>query len=1426
VSAPIEVQRTRALVLLVDDSATQGQRSALALETAGFRVRLATNGREAMDQARRWRPDVIVSDLLMPIMDGFALCREVRRDDDLKDVPLVLHTMTYLDPRDEEFGLGIGATRFLLKSSDPAQLVAEVRAALDAGHIANRAQATVDDQTFLTGYSQRLAAKLEDKVAELEDAYRLLERKSEEKLQQAQQEIAEHARAEEAMRQSEARKAAILEAALDCIVTIDQDGRIAEFNPAAERTFGHRRADILGKELAELIVPPGLRDQHRSGLARYLAIGEGSALGKRLEMSAFRAGGTEFPIELSIVRMPTQGPPMFTGFIRDLSERKQAEAAVDGLRRRNELILASAGEGIIGLDQEGNTTFANPAVASLTGYALEELLGRPMHPLLHHSRPDGTPYPREACSIHAAVREGAAFRSGDEIFWRKDGASFPVEFVSTPVYDDGAIVGAVVTFRDISDRRRAQASLQHQAWHDLLTGLPNRTRLRVELDRLLAAAESDDQPFALLLMDLDRFKEINDTLGHPYGDQVLQQVGARFRAELSDLDILARPGGDEFAVLLPGADAQRARSLAERLQAVLERPFELQGSGVSVSGSIGIALCPEHGADADTLLRRADVAMYVAKTARSGCVIYEPGRDPHSPERLRLLADLRRAIEGNELILNYQPQVDVRSGALTAVEALVRWRHPKRGLVAPDEFIPLAEQTRLIGPLTRWVLSTALRQCAAWREAGLDVAVAVNISAHDLQDLALPEVVTELLAGNGLEPGYLRLEITESSLMADPHRAHDTLARLRAQGVQVAIDDFGTGYSSLAYLKRLPVDELKIDRSFIRNMATDGGARAIVRAVIDLADDLDLRVVAEGVEDRATWEALAALGCDVAQGYFFAPPLAPSDLVGWAQSMVDWRFDDTQCTPLEATLQQRAEERGARLAAEDEFIARKRAEWALREGEERLRLALDAAGMATWDWDLGEDTITWSAGAGALFGDELTISDQSRAALLARVHADDRPLFEAAVAVALQDSGELRVEHRILHPDGSARWLACSGRVFHDPGGRPLRLLGTYIDLTERKEAEQQRLALVQAEKLRALGQMASGIAHDLNQSLGLIAGYGDLASRAVAQTPVDMEALGEALPIIVQAALDGGRTVRRLLTSARTQSDGEAERVQLGSLVQEVAQLTAPRWRDATQAAGRPISLQVETQGETTIIGWPISLREAITNLVFNAVDALPAGGTIRLSARGTDEEVVLELADSGLGMSAEVQTRIFEPFFTTKGERGTGLGLAQVFGVVEQHHGEIRVDSSLGCGTTFRLTFAAAATERMTDSAPPVPAARAQALRVLAVDDEPAMGRMIARVLRPGGHQLVTATSGEEALERLESAAFDVMISDVGMGPGMNGWELVERVRRSWPLVRVVLATGWGAAIDPAEARAKGVDGVIAKPYRPAELERLLAA
>jgi diguanylate cyclase (GGDEF)-like protein len=421
------------------------------------------------------------------------------------------------------------------------------------------------------------------------------------------------------------------------------------------------------------------------------------------------------------------------------------------------------------------------------------------------------------------------------------------------------------------------------ATHDTLTGLPNRALLRDRTEQAITASRRSGGHVALLLLDLDRFKEINDTLGHRYGDTLLKQVGPRLREHLRETDTVARLGGDEFVVLLPDLRSDvLAVEIAEKLVGVLEQPFLIDGAAVDVGCSVGVAITPDHGEDFDLLLQHTDVAMYVAKKDILGVVTYAPDLDSHSPERLALLGGLRRAVdESDQIVVYYQPKACLDTGRITGVEALVRWEHPERGLIPPNDFIPLAERTGVIRPLTWLILRKALEQSRRWSDQGLDLRLAVNISARCLLDKGFPEGVAHLLRETGVPAERLELELTESSVMSDPDRALAILHSLRNTGIRLAIDDFGTGYSSMAYLKKLPVSELKIDRTFVTEMDRDASDAAIVRSSLELAHNLDLEVVAEGVETQAVWDQLTLLGCSSAQGYFLSRPLPPKEFERW-----------------------------------------------------------------------------------------------------------------------------------------------------------------------------------------------------------------------------------------------------------------------------------------------------------------------------------------------------------------------------------------------------------------------------------------------------------------------------------------------------------------------------------------------------------------
>jgi diguanylate cyclase (GGDEF)-like protein len=431
--------------------------------------------------------------------------------------------------------------------------------------------------------------------------------------------------------------------------------------------------------------------------------------------------------------------------------------------------------------------------------------------------------------------------------------------------------------------RRQMEEIEHRALYDQLTGLPNRNLFRDRLDQSILVARRAQTAATVMFLDVDHFKEINDTLGHEAGDSLIDVLAERLRAQIRGGETLARLGGDEFAILCNGS-ASDASLLAERLHSALHGTVTVRDFPLEITMSIGVATFPEHGDDADTLLRHADVAMYQAKETRAGTAVYDAEQDLNDEARLTLAGELRRAIANEELVLHFQPKAELATGRIVGVEALVRWQHPERGFIPPNEFVPIAERTGLIKQLSRHVVAGALRQCSEWRAVGLDLNVAVNLTIPDLLDLELPDLIQALLEATGVRPDQLELEITETTILADPFRVRQVLARLNEMGLRLAIDDFGTGYSSLAYLRRLPVHTIKVDRSFVMDMCENASDATIVRSTIDLGRNLGLEVVAEGVETQEAWDALRALGCTLAQGYLISRPLPAGEL---AQLLAD-----------------------------------------------------------------------------------------------------------------------------------------------------------------------------------------------------------------------------------------------------------------------------------------------------------------------------------------------------------------------------------------------------------------------------------------------------------------------------------------------------------------------------------------------------------
>jgi len=541
-----------------------------------------------------------------------------------------------------------------------------------------------------------------------------------------------------------------------------------------------------------------------------------------------------------------------------------------GTERRMRHVVENSIEGIVTVGEDGRIESFNPAASAIFGYTEEEAVGQPFARLL-----------LEGPDMPVPAADGAGTHAPHEaVGVRRDGSMFPVELTDTRFTLDGRPL-RVAFMRDITMRKSQQEALEHQATHDVLTGLPNRVMLKRRIDELLAAGRGAETPVAFLILDLDRFKEVNDTLGHQVGDRLLQQIADRLREPLRSCDTIARLGGDEFAILLPDTSLAEAQSIANGFIGILANSFDLDGLILQVDASIGIAMYPDHGTEATTLLQRGDVAMYVAKRVRNTFAIYSPEEDFNSVRHLTLKGELRQAVEENHLVLYYQPKISSATGRVNGAEALLRWQHPRHGLVPPSEFIPLAEYTGLIKPMTHWVLEAALKQCAQWQAMGIDLPISVNCSARNLLEEDLPGTIQSKLNAHGLAPDRLLLEITETAIIEDPEGALEVLTMLASIGVQISIDDFGTGYSSLEHLIKLPATELKIDRSFVLGIGKDKGNAVVVRSTIDLAHNLGMKAVAEGVDSEEVWELLRELGCDMSQGFLFSRPIAAEDFARW-----------------------------------------------------------------------------------------------------------------------------------------------------------------------------------------------------------------------------------------------------------------------------------------------------------------------------------------------------------------------------------------------------------------------------------------------------------------------------------------------------------------------------------------------------------------
>lgn len=712
-------------------------------------------------------------------------------------------------------------------------------------------------------YSGRLNYEAGDEIGELVEAFNYSNVRTERLIHELETEAA-------AARKANAESDSLLESAADGIVIIGTDGRILKLNREAERIFGYPRQELIAKPL-ECLVPDRYRHQHKGHLAGYLGQATTRPMGRGIAVMGRRRDGSEVPLEISLSPASIGEERRVIAVVRDVSERVQAEAD----RLRLVTILDATPDVIAIFTEDGALVHLNPAGRQLLGMGLHEKLeGRTMEELL-------TPAARRILSEKAlptTLQQG--IWRGELTLQGQGGQEVPVSqlLIAHDGPQDAPLYFSTIA-RDISERKSHEAELLHRATHDALTGLANRVLFEDRLRQAIVHAKRDGSLVAVMFIDLDNFKLVNDTMGHAVGDELLCEVARRLDAQLREGDTKARLGGDEFAVILENLHkVEEAASIVGELAKVLQRPIRLKGHDYVVTASMGISLCPINGTDAEALLMQADSAMYEAKAAgRNGYSFYTSDMNQQAAKRLDTERELRQALEQGELRLHYQPIVCSRQERILGCEALLRWQHPQQGLITPERFITVAEESGLIIPIGQWVLEQACCQAQAWRQAGLPLDyVAVNISAKQLRNRGLVTMVNKALAETQLAPSALELELTEGSVLQSADVARNLLGEVRELGVRLVADDFGTGYSSLSYLKLFHFDKIKIDREFVRDLLSDEGDAAIAKATVAMAHAFEAQVVAEGVETQAQADQLKRYGCDLLQGYLFAQPLEAS----------------------------------------------------------------------------------------------------------------------------------------------------------------------------------------------------------------------------------------------------------------------------------------------------------------------------------------------------------------------------------------------------------------------------------------------------------------------------------------------------------------------------------------------------------------------
>jgi diguanylate cyclase (GGDEF)-like protein/PAS domain S-box-containing protein len=833
-AAPVDVK-----VLLVDDKEQNLVALSAVLDQPGVTVVCAQSGKQALRYVLNETFAVILLDVNMPGMGGFETAELIRQREASADTPIIFLT-AHADDAHMFKGYSLRAVDYILTPVQPEVLKAKVGVFVELSRKTNE---------------NRLQA---------------------ERLREAETQL--RRQAEKQLRTADERLKITIDSVQDyAILSLDKVGRIDSWNGGAARLFFFDQTEILGEDMAILFATED-RERGIPANRRREAIETGRSESRTwfVRKDGSRFFGNDV---LTTIRDEKGDVNGFSEIIRDVTDRKMLEEALFAEKERAQVTLNSIGDAVLSTDLSGKVTYLNLVAERMTGWSCAEAVGRPLAEVFNIIDGETREHVQNPIELAVQLSKTVTLPSNC-ILIRRDGLESPIADSAAPIHDRGGqITGAVIVFHDVSVERAMSLQLSHLAQYDVLTDLPNRTLLNDRLTQAIASALRHGTGLAVLFVDLDRFKHVNDSFGHAMGDLLLQSVVHRLLACVRSSDTVSRLGGDEFVIVLSALDqVEDAAITANKVLTALAAPHNIAEHDLDVTVSIGVSTFPYDGQDAETLIKNADIAMYHAKeNGRNNYQFFEKDMNVRAVERQALEGSLRHALGRQEFVLHYQPKVSLGTGAITGAEALIRWVNPDRGLIPPEQFVPIAEDSGLILPIGQWILYEACRQARAWLDAGLGpMPVAVNISTVEFRSKHFLEGIRAILLETGLEPHFLELELTETVLMQHPESTASVLRALKSIGVRLAVDDFGTGYSSLSYLRQFPIDVLKLDRSFVHDIGhPETKDAAIVSAVITMGKSLKHCVIAEGVETEEQVTFLQAHRCDEGQGFYFSPPVAP-----------------------------------------------------------------------------------------------------------------------------------------------------------------------------------------------------------------------------------------------------------------------------------------------------------------------------------------------------------------------------------------------------------------------------------------------------------------------------------------------------------------------------------------------------------------------